>query len=114
MEKSGVGSRVQKHQHRCCDTEFGTLKLDSQELAIVCELLLRGPQTPGELRTRASRMAAFAESSEVEAALTRLEQRQDGPFVVRLAREPNRRASWCADMLRGPVRDATPAGVEPA
>ena len=72
MEKSGFGSRVPKYQHRFCNTEFGSLKLDPQELAIVCELLVRGPQTPGELRTRASRMAPFSETSDVEAALTRL------------------------------------------
>jgi uncharacterized protein YceH (UPF0502 family) len=107
MEKSGFGSRVPKYQHRFCNTEFGTLKLDSQELAIVCELLLRGSQTAGELRTRASRMAAFAETSEVEAALTRLSQRPDGPFVVRLAREPNRRDSRWAQLFGGPVADAT-------
>jgi len=106
MEKSGFGSRVPKYQHRFCNTEFGTLKLDPQELAIVCELLLRGPQTPGELRTRASRMAAFAETSEVEAALTRLAHRPDGPFVVRLAREPNRRDSRWAQLFGGPVADA--------
>jgi len=112
MEKSGFGSRVPKYQHRFCNTEFGTLKLDPQELAIVCELLVRGPQTPGELRTRASRMAPFAETSEVEAALTRLAQRQDGPFVVRLAREPNRRDSRWAHLFSGPVADAAPAGQE--
>jgi len=61
VEKSGFGSRVPKFQHRFCNTEYGTLKLTAQELAIVCELLLRGPQTPGELRTRASRMAPFSE-----------------------------------------------------
>src|ERR1700738_1194638 len=86
VEKSGFGSRVPKYQHRFCNTEYGTLKLDPQELAIVCELLLRGPQTPGELRSRAARMAAFAETSEVETALSRLADRPDGPFVVRLAR----------------------------
>src|SRR6202163_882493 len=75
VEKSGFGSRVPKYQHRFCNTEYGTLKLTAQELAIVCELLLRGPQTPGELRTRASRMATFTEASEVEATLTRLAQR---------------------------------------
>jgi uncharacterized protein YceH (UPF0502 family) len=106
MEKSGFGSRVPKYQHRFCNTEFGTLKLDPQELAIVCELLVRGPQTPGELRTRASRMAAFAETSEVEAALAKLAQRADGPFVVRLAREPNRRDSRWAHLFSGPVADA--------
>src|SRR5260221_3421743 len=57
MEKSGCGSCVPKYQHRFCNKEFGTLKLGRQELAIVCALLVRGPQTPGELRTRASRMA---------------------------------------------------------
>jgi uncharacterized protein YceH (UPF0502 family) len=106
MEKSGFGSRVPKYQHRFCNTEFGTLKLDPQELAIVCELLVRGPQTPGELRTRASRMAPFAETSEVEVALAKLAHRADGPFVVRLAREPNRRDSRWAHLFSGPVADA--------
>ena len=112
MEKSGFGSRVPKYQHRFCNTEFGTLKLDPQELAIVCELLVRGPQTPGELRTRASRMAPFAETSEVEAALSRLAQRPDGPFVVRLTREPNRRDSRWAHLFSGPVADAAAPGSE--
>jgi uncharacterized protein YceH (UPF0502 family) len=106
MEKSGFGSRVPKYQHRFCNTEFGTLKLDSQELAIVCELLLRGPQTPGELRTRASRMAQIGEASEVDAALARLRDRSDGPFVVQLAREPNRRDSRWAHLFSGPVANA--------
>ena len=105
VEKSGFGSRVPKHQHRFCNTEFGSVKLDPQELAIVCELLLRGPQTPGELRTRASRMAPFAETSDVEAALARLAERPDGPYVVRLAREPNRRDSRWAHLFSGPVED---------
>ena len=61
VEKSGFGSRVPKYQHRFCNTEFGPLKFTPQELAIVCELLVRGPQTPGELRTRASRMAPVSD-----------------------------------------------------
>ena len=60
LEKSGFGSRVPKYQHRFCNTGFGTLEFSPQETAILCELLLRGPQTPGELRTRASRMAEIA------------------------------------------------------
>jgi uncharacterized protein YceH (UPF0502 family) len=103
VEKSGFGSRVPKYQHRFCNTEYGTLKLDLQELAIVCELLVRGPQTPGELRTRAARMAAFSDVSEVEAALTRLNHREDGPFVTQLAREPGRRDSRWAHLFSGPV-----------
>jgi len=108
MEKSGFGSRVPKYQHRFCNTEFGNLKLDPQELAIVCELLVRGPQTPGELRTRAIRMAPFGETSEVESALARLRDRADGPFVVQLAREPNRRDSRWAHLFSGPVADVAP------
>ena len=50
VEKSGFGSRVPKYQQIFCNTEFGSLKFTPQETAIVCELLLRGPQTPGELR----------------------------------------------------------------
>ncbi|HVO45101.1 MAG TPA: DUF480 domain-containing protein [Steroidobacteraceae bacterium] len=106
VEKSGFGSRVPKYQHRFCNTEFGSLKLDPQELAVVCELLLRGPQTPGELRGRASRMAPFSEVSETEATLTRLMDRPDGPFVARLAREPGRRESRYAQLFTGPVLDA--------
>lgn len=103
MERSGFGSRVPKYQHRFCNTEFGTLKFSPQELAIVCELLLRGPQTPGELRSRASRMAPFTDVSEVETALEELATRPDGPFVLRLAREPGRRESRYAHLLSGPV-----------
>jgi len=106
IQKSGFGSRVPKYQHRFCNTEYGTLKLDPHELAIVCELLLRGPQTPGELRSRAARMAPFSDVSEVEAALTRLSERPDGPFVVRLAREPGRRDSRYAHLFSGEVTSA--------
>jgi len=111
VERSGFGSRVPKYQHRFCNTEFGTLKLDPQELAVVCELLVRGPQTPGELRGRASRMAAFGDVSEVEAALTRLASRQDGPFVTRLAREPGRRDSRYAHLFSGEVAGDPDASV---
>lgn len=97
VEKSGFGSRVPKYQHRLCNTEFGTLHFDPQELAILCELLLRGPQTPGELRSRAARMAPFADAAAVEQVLERLASRADGPFVRRLAREPGRREARYAD-----------------
>jgi len=111
MEKSGFGSRVPKYQHRFCNTEFGTLKLDPQELAIVCELLVRGPQTAGELRTRASRMAPFSEVTDAEAALARLKDRPDGPYVVQLTREPGRRDSRWAHLFSGPVADVAPSSA---
>ena len=87
-EKSGFGSRVTKYQHRFCNTEFGALKFSEQELGIVCVLLLRGPQTPGELRTRTERLCRFLDIHEVESTLDRLMQRDDGPFVMKLPREP--------------------------
>jgi uncharacterized protein YceH (UPF0502 family) len=100
-EAGGHGSRVAKYQHRFCNTEYGSLRFSAQELAIVCELLLRGPQTPGELRSRASRLAPFADATQVEAALEALARREDGPFVVRLAREPGRRESRYAHLFSG-------------
>ncbi len=108
VDRSGFGSRVPKYQHRFCNTEFGTLKLSPQEVAIVCELLLRGPQTPGELRPRAARMAPFGDTDQVEAILEGLRTREDGPFVVRLARQAGRRDSQWAHLFSGPVD----AGVE--
>jgi uncharacterized protein YceH (UPF0502 family) len=108
VEKSGFGSRVPKYQHRFCNTEYGTLKFSPQELAIITELLLRGPQTPGELRSRATRMAPFGDVTEVEAALDQLSSRADGPFVVKLSREPGRRESRYAHLFSGEVHD-TPA-----
>lgn len=101
LERSGFGSRVPKYQHLFCNTEFGSLKLSAQELAILCELLLRGPQTPGELRSRAARMASFADVSEVEAALQSLIARESGPLVARLAREPGRRESRYLQLFGG-------------
>ncbi|HET7756356.1 MAG TPA: DUF480 domain-containing protein [Steroidobacteraceae bacterium] len=114
LERSGFGSRVAKYRHCFCNTEFGTLKFDPQELAIVCELLLRGPQTPGELRSRASRMTSFADVAEVEAALVRLTERADGPHVTRLAREPGRRESRYAQLFSPVPADTAGAAASAA
>jgi len=99
VEKSGFGSRVPKYQQVFCNTEFGSLKFTPQETAIVCELLLRGPQTPGELRSRAPRMAEFADPGVVESLLEGLANRAGGPIVAQLAREPNRRDSRWAQLF---------------
>ncbi len=99
VEKSGFGSRVPKYQQIFCNTEFGSLKFTPQETAIVCELLLRGPQTPGELRSRAPRMAEFPDPGAVESVLQTLANRPGGGIVVQLAREPNRRDSRWAQLF---------------
>lgn len=111
-EESGYGSRVAKYRHRFCNTEYGTLKFSPQELGIVCELLLRGPQTPGELRSRATRLCPFKDVSEVEAALDALARREDGPFVVRLPREPGKRESRYAHLFSGGVEESAAAESE--
>jgi hypothetical protein len=102
-EHGGFGSRVAKFQHRFCNTNYGTLNFSPQELGIICELFLRGPQTPGELRGRASRLCRFADVTEVESVLNHLARREDGPFVVRLPREPGKREARYAHLFSGEV-----------
>ncbi len=112
---SGFGNRVTKYEQRFCNSEFGDLKLSSAEVAVVTTLLLRGAQTPGELRTRASRMHEFSDMQEVEQTLEGLAASEDGPYVVRLAREPGKRESrymhlFCGDVdisVTSPVTDIT-------
>jgi uncharacterized protein YceH (UPF0502 family) len=99
VEKSGFGSRVPKYQQIFCNTEFGSLKFTPQETAIVCELLLRGPQTPGELRARVPRLAELPDPSVIESVLATLAARPDGALVTRLAREPGRRDSRWAQLF---------------
>ncbi|MEI7228064.1 YceH family protein [Pectobacterium carotovorum] len=103
---SGFGNRVVKYEHRFCNSEFGDLKLSPAEVALVTTLLLRGPQTPGELRTRAARLYEFSDVGEAESTLEQLQQREDGPFVVRLAREAGKRESRYQHLFSGEVSDA--------
>jgi len=111
-EQKDFGARVRKFQHRFCNTNFGNLKFSPQELAVVCELFLRGPQTPGELRSRASRLAPFGDVTEVESVLEALAKREDGPFVVRLAREPGKRESRFAHTFTPLRKNEEPAKKE--
>jgi uncharacterized protein YceH (UPF0502 family) len=101
MERSGFGSRVLKYRHRLCNGDHNPLQFSAQELAIVCELMLRGPQTPGELRNRAQRLAPFADLGVVEATLEALKARTDGPFVQKLARQPGAREARYAQLFTG-------------
>jgi len=115
LEKSGYGSRVPKYQHIFCNTEFGRLKFTPQETAILCELLLRGPQTPGELRSRVPRLADLPDPAAIEVLLDGLARRDDGPFVVQLAREPGRRDSRWAQLFEELVEPApVAASSEPS
>ena len=93
MVDAGASGRVNKYKHRFCNTNFGNLQLTEQEKAILCVLFLRGPQTPGELRTRTQRLAEFDNVKEVEAALEQLQSVNAQPKVKKLAREPGKRES---------------------
>jgi uncharacterized protein YceH (UPF0502 family) len=112
-EHGGFGSRVPKFQHRFCNSNYGTLKFSPQELGVVCELFLRGPQTPGELRSHTARLCRFGDVTEVEAVLDQLARREDGPYVLRLPREPGRRESRYAHLFSGEPSDAVAGGDEP-
>ncbi len=100
---TGFGNRVTKYEQRFCNSEFGNLKLTPAEVAVVTTLLLRGAQTPGELRSRAARMYEFSDMAQVEATLETLADRDDGPFVVRLPREPGKRESRYMHLFSGEV-----------
>lgn len=104
-DESGFGSRVSKFKHRFCNTEFSDLQFTAQQLGIVCVLFLRGPQTPGELRTRTNRLCEFKDVSEVEATLTSLSEHPLGALVQRLEREPGKRESRYAHLFSGTVEN---------
>ena len=93
----GAGSRVQKYRHNFLDN----YELNRQEVALMCVLLLRGPQTPGELRQRTERMAAFSNLPEVEAALDAL-CRGDEPLVG-VVPAGGRREKRYGQLLAGPL-----------
>ncbi len=109
---SGFGNRVTKYEQRFCNSEFGNLKLSAGEVALITTLLLRGAQTPGELRSRASRMYEFSDMAEVESTLEKLATREDGPYVVRLAREPGKRESRYMHLFCGDVDEPIAAADE--
>ena len=94
-----AGGRVPKYAHQM--EKF--FNFSQQEFGILCLLFLRGPQTPGELRSRAGRLCEFTSPADVEPVLQELVTRPGGPFVVKLARQPGQSAARYAHLLSGPV-----------
>jgi len=112
---SAADSRVTKYEHRLQEA----FNFDRREAAIFCELLVRGPQTPGELRTRAERMHPFDDLSEAQSALQRLMNREP-PLVKILARQPGTKESRYIHLLSGDAKPVSstnepqaPAAPEP-
>ena len=95
---ASTDSRVAKFEHRLADT----FNFTRPETAILCELLLRGPQTPGELRSRAERMHPFEDLKIVHSTLKHLMEREP-PLVVLLPRQPGTKEARYAHLLCGPV-----------
>jgi uncharacterized protein YceH (UPF0502 family) len=94
---------VEKYVQRFCNTPFGEYKFDPPQFAIVCLLLLRGPQTPGELRARSGRLHTFADNAAVVNALTGLLEWEGTPLVVKLPRTPGRKDAEYMHLFSGPV-----------
>jgi uncharacterized protein len=101
---SGADSRVTKYEHRLPEV----FNLDRRESAVLCVLLLRGPQTPGELRSRTDRMYHFEASDDVASTLDRLAKREP-PLATILPRQPGTKESRCMHLFSGEPSAATVA-----
>ena len=101
---ASFAGRAERYDHKMASN----YRLDRQQQALICVLLLRGPQTPGELRTNAGRMAELADLTEVEAILTGLAER-DPPLVARLPRLPGKREERFGQLLCGEIEQQEPA-----
>src|SRR4051812_34441971 len=99
----GADSRVTKYEHRLQEV----FNFTRGEIAVICVLLLRGPQTPGELRGRTERMFRFEELSDVLSTLQRLGQREP-PLVKQLARQPGTKEARFAQLFSGDVEGFAP------
>lgn len=99
---------VVKYSQRFCNTAFSDYQFSEAGYAIICLLLLRGPQTPGELRTRSARLFAFEDNDAVDETLADLmnRDRDGGAVVARLPRKAGRRDHEYVHLFAGPVESA--------
>jgi len=104
---SGHDMRVPKHSHRLSEV----INLGRREAAVLCVLMLRGPQTSGELRGRTERLYPFDDLEAVDACLTRLMEWQPEPLVTRLARQVGYKEVRYAHLLAGEPQAVTAAQV---
>jgi uncharacterized protein YceH (UPF0502 family) len=107
-------SGVEKYLQRVCNTHLSDYQFDPPQFAIICLLLLRGPQTPGELRSRCGRLYTFTDNVAVADALVALIEREGGPLVVKLPRTLGRRDAEYMHLFSGPIDVGSPASQSPA
>ncbi len=103
VSSSAGKSNVTKFTQRLCNTHLSELQFSEAEYAVICLLILRGPQTPGELRTRCGRLYAFDDNEEVKAVLHALMDGEGGPVVARLARQSGRKDHEYTHLFAGEV-----------
>jgi uncharacterized protein YceH (UPF0502 family) len=105
---SGADSRVTKYEHRLQEV----FNFTRGEIAVLCVLMLRGPQTPGELRGRTERMHRFEDLDQVQSALQRLMQREP-PLAKVLPRQPGTKEARYAQLLAGGMESWSAPPAEP-
>ena len=96
-------SRAEKYSQRFCSTRYSNYQFEPAQVAVVCLLLLRGPQTPGELKARSGRLHSFKDNAEVVAALDSLINHAGAALVIQLPRAPGRKDSEYMHLFSGPV-----------
>ena len=101
--EEGFKRGVEKYAQRFCNTAFSEMQFDTAQFAIVCLLLLRGPQTPGELRARSGRLHEFADNAAVVDALKGLIERDGDALAVQLPRTPGRKDAEYMHLFSGPI-----------
>ena len=102
-EDESFKSGVAKYNQRFCNAAFSDYQFDSAQFAIVCLLLLRGPQTPGELRARSGRLHSFADNAAVVGAINHLIEREGDALLVQLPRTPGRKDAEYMHLFSGPI-----------
>ena len=96
-------SRTEKYSQRFCNTRYSNIQIDDAQLAVICLLLLRGPQTPGELRSRSGRLHTFADNNEVDEAINSLIEREGDAMLVELPRTAGRKDSEVMHLFSGEI-----------
>jgi len=99
----GHKANVEKYAQRLCNTPLAKWHFSPEQYAIVCLLLLRGPQTPGELRARSGRLHTFADNAEVAEVLKTLMENEEGVVVARLPRKPGRQDHEYMHLFAGEI-----------
>jgi uncharacterized protein YceH (UPF0502 family) len=94
---------TEKYLQRFCNTTYSDFKFESDQFAIICLLLLRGAQTPGEFRAHSGRLHTFADNNEVSRTLDTLVDLDSGALLVKLPRAPGRKDAEFMHLLSGPI-----------